>query len=308
MRKSVVVLMSTYNGEKYIREQIDSILTQNGVNVSLIVRDDGSKDGTRVILKEYAEKNMITIVDSDRNMGFAESFWELLLNAPQEDYYAFSDQDDVWLDNKLLKAIEYLSSKNIPTLYSSNFWLVDEHLNKIKQEPIFSMENVRPENLIITNTRACGNTMVWNNQLQELVLLHPEHEMITTYHDIRLEFMAAMLGKFYIDKERTILYRQHTANVSGGSQSASLINWVRGRWKQVKKRLAGTDEEKHYEEYRAKIFLKNYRKYLGENKIDNLEIAIRYRKSLRDLLKLLHSDVCKGTSMRIKIRVLLHRV
>lgn len=308
--KKVCVLMSTYNGERYIKEQIDSILNQKNVDIKLLIRDDGSKDSTVSIIKEYQEKtnNQVELYPSEKNIGFAESFWELLLNAPKADYYAFSDQDDYWLEDKIAIAVNYLVNKTIPCLYASNFWLVDEKLKKIDQEQLFSMETIRPENLIITNTRACGNTMVWNQKLQDLVLLHPEKEMITTYHDIRLEFMAAMLGEFYIDSNRTILYRQHTNNVSGGSVTTSKKYWLKGRWKQVKKRLFGSEEEKHYEEYRAKIFLKNYSCFLQEEKISALNTVINYRKSIRNTIKLLNSDVCKGVATRVKIRILLHKV
>ena len=309
MRK-VCVLMSTYNGERYLKEQIDSILNQKNVDIKLLIRDDGSKDSTVSIIKEYQKKtdNIVELYPFKCNIGFAESFWELLLNAPKADFYAFADQDDFWLDEKLSTAVEYLEKKTIPCLYASNFWLVDENLKKIEQEPLFTMEAVRPENLIITNTRACGNTMVWNRKLQELVLLHPEKEMITTYHDIRLEFMAAMLGEFYIDLNRTILYRQHTNNVSGGSVTASKKYWLKGRWKQVRKRLFGSEEEKHYEEYRAKIFLKNYRPYLSEEKINYLNSVINYRKNINKTFELLKSNVCEGVAIRIKIRILLHKV
>ena len=306
----VCVLMSTYNGEKYLRAQIDSILNQKNVDVKLLIRDDGSKDSTMDIIREYQKQtdNKIEVYFSNRNIGFAESFWELLLNAPKSDYYAFADQDDVWLEDKLLKAITYLAKKSIPCLYASNFWLVDENLNKLEQEPVFDMNTMKPETLIITNTRACGNTMVWNQKLQEMVLLHKEREMITTYHDIRLEFMAAMLGEFYIDQRRTILYRQHTKNVSGGSIITSKKYWLRGRWNQIKKRLFGLEEEKHYEEYQAKIFLKNYKEYLEEHYIQCLETVINYRKNVRATINLLRSDVCKGVAIRVKIRVLLHKV
>ena len=308
--KKVCVLMSTYNGEKYLREQIDSILNQKNVDVKLLIRDDGSKDSTVNIIREYQKNtsNKVELYPSDKNIGFAESFWELLLNAPVCDYYAFSDQDDFWLKDKLITAISYLEKKTIPCLYASNFWLVDESLNKIDQEPVFGMNIVKPENLIITNTRACGNTMVWNQNLQDMVLLHGEKEMITTYHDIRLEFMAAMLGEFYIDPQRTISYRQHTNNVSGGSITTSKKYWLRGRWKQVKKRLLGSEEEKHYEEYRAKVFLKNYKEYLTDYHIQCLETVINYRKNLLSTMRLLRSSVCKGVATRVKIRVLLHKV
>ena len=96
----VLVLMSTYNGEKYLREQIDSILGQRGVEVSLLVRDDGSTDATLTTLDEYKESGRLDYYCGN-NLGPARSFMHLLQNAPASDFYAFSDQDDKWMDDKL---------------------------------------------------------------------------------------------------------------------------------------------------------------------------------------------------------------
>ena len=106
----VSVLMSTYNGEKYIREQIESILNQKKVKVHLLIRDDGSQDSTIEIVKEYANKYPNVSVYAGKNIGIGNSFMELLRNAPEADYYAFADQDDVWLDGKLERAIELIKA------------------------------------------------------------------------------------------------------------------------------------------------------------------------------------------------------
>ncbi|MBR7166470.1 MAG: glycosyltransferase [Bacteroidaceae bacterium] len=100
----VQVLMSTYNGMQYIREQLQSIYAQQGVDLSLLVRDDGSTDGTLQLLDEEQQAGRLSWY-SGKNLGPAFSFWDLLHNAPEAPYYAFCDQDDVWDADKLAVAV-----------------------------------------------------------------------------------------------------------------------------------------------------------------------------------------------------------
>lgn len=104
--KSVQVVMSTYNGEKYLKEQIDSILSQEGVDVRLYIRDDGSSDRTTDILASYQEHKNVKI-EKGNNLGFAKSFLTALDECDEADYYAFSDQDDVWEKDKLSTAMYF---------------------------------------------------------------------------------------------------------------------------------------------------------------------------------------------------------
>ena len=94
--KKVIILLSAYNGEKYIREQIKSIINQTYSEIKIYVRDDGSKDQTPQILKEFADEGMIKLYLGE-NIGFVKSFLWLVKNCENADYYAFADQDDVWL-------------------------------------------------------------------------------------------------------------------------------------------------------------------------------------------------------------------
>lgn len=108
--KSVQVVMSTYNGEKYLKEQIDSILSQEGVDVRLYIRDDGSSDRTTDILASYQEHKNVKI-EKGNNLGFAKSFLTALDECDEADYYAFSDQDDVWEKDKLSTESRYSKKK-----------------------------------------------------------------------------------------------------------------------------------------------------------------------------------------------------
>lgn len=133
--KRILVLLSTYNGELFLREQLDSLFAQVGVELHIWVRDDGSKDSTQKILFEYREKfpNKITIVLGE-NIGWKRSFFELLSFAKQNsvvyDYYAFCDQDDIWLPTKLQRAVEKMGELNTNIrLYCSNLYYYKDGCN-----------------------------------------------------------------------------------------------------------------------------------------------------------------------------------
>ena len=103
----VIVLMSTYNGEQYIKEQIESILNQTYSNMELYIRDDGSKDQTVAILKKYEQDGKLHF-SQGKNMGFINSFFEVMRTSGEADYYAWCDQDDVWLPEKIERAVKEL--------------------------------------------------------------------------------------------------------------------------------------------------------------------------------------------------------
>ena len=129
-KKKIVVLLSTYNGENYLKEQIDSILNQKSSHhIDLMVRDDGSSDGTIEILKSYEEEYPGRIkVHFKENVGYIKSYFELIREAEGYDYYALSDQDDIWLEDKMETAIEACEAcaYNGPLLYGSSSFLVNK--------------------------------------------------------------------------------------------------------------------------------------------------------------------------------------
>ncbi len=308
----VAVLMSTYNGEKYLREQIESILNQKNVLVHLFIRDDGSTDGTKRILVDYQGLGNVH-VDYSENIGCGESFWQLMCTCSGFDYYAFSDQDDVWLEDKLVRAIRIINEradKGKPTLYCANFWLVDEKLRELEQERIFGLGKLGKDNLIVTNLRACGNSMVWTDELHRIIVSKNNKRNIKiTFHDLWVEFFAAMVGDIIIDEKRVLLYRQHRENTSGGSYISNKSSWIKKRLKYIaENRLFGTYEKRHYDELRAKYCLENYTEYLSDERIEALAKVINYRKSVKDTIVLLGSSVCKNTPFKVKVRVLMHRI
>lgn len=229
------VLMSTYNGEKYLREQLDSILSQtlfrnSDWETELIVRDDGSSDHTWEILEEYAGRNPEISVQRCENIGVIASFFELLENVPENvDFVAFSDQDDVWFEDKLECAVKALCSKEKkepkkPLLYCGMSELVDEKLNPVPG--IFFTDHIRPSfgNALVENI-CTGCTAVLNRKMIRLVQCRrPE---FTAMHDWWLYLLASCYGEVVYDSIPHMYYRQHSGNAVGVRKNHFAEFWAR---------------------------------------------------------------------------------
>lgn len=208
----VQILMSTYNGEKFLKEQLESLLRQTYQNLEILVRDDGSKDGTCEILREYEKKYSNVHVYLEDNVGVTKSFFELLKKS-DADYIAFSDQDDVWLEEKVEKAVEKLKTLEEPALYCSNKILVDSELNIIAEN---NHKKLIPgfENAVV-ECICTGCTSMMNRSLAENIKEHiPKRAII---HDWWCYLVASYLGKVIFDDNSYIWYRQHGGNVIGAS-------------------------------------------------------------------------------------------
>lgn len=227
--ENIIVLMSTYNGEKYLREQIESIMNQS-IKVKLIIRDDGSKDGTQKILKEYENRDNIEWYKGD-NVGFVKSFLLLLKNAPIARYYAFSDQDDYWENNKLEKAIFKIRNEKKPCLYCSNAILVDKNLKEIgKYNENYSSEYKVLED-VIRSPFSAGCTMVFNKVLADCINKYNVGYKDIRFHDRWICFIAAIFGKIIYDNEAYIKYRQHEENVIGFRKVRKNYSWIKEKIK-----------------------------------------------------------------------------
>ena len=204
--------MSTYNGEKYIQEQLDSLYSQQGVEVSLLVRDDGSNDSTKEILSANAKiHNLNWYQGGHRNV--AKSFFELMKNSAETncEYIAFCDQDDVWDHDKLKIAIEQLKKITGPALYYSGQRLVDENLNFIEDHKLNKDRSLKTR-FVLSDFAGC--TGVFNKALlNEIVLFEPDYMLM---HDTWiLRICLALGGKVIVDPEPRIYYRQHSGNALG---------------------------------------------------------------------------------------------
>ncbi|MGI6217151.1 MAG: glycosyltransferase [Coriobacteriales bacterium] len=216
MRPSVVVVMSTYNGEKYLRRQLDSVLSQDAVDLDVVVRDDGSQDDTVTILKEYEHSGAIRLIRG-RNVGYVKSFFEALSATGNYDYYCFSDQDDIWMPDKVSSAVERLEKLPPgPKLYCSDLLFCDEncehphpsHLNKIGLGG----------QLMLYETICSGNTMVFNHETKDLALVGGADDVFG--HDWWFGLVTCALGKVVWDETPHILYRRTGDNTSPTGKNA----------------------------------------------------------------------------------------
>lgn len=212
MGPSVCVLLSTYNGEAFLAAQLDSLRAQAGVEVRLHARDDGSTDGTVALLRRHAGTwPSLAALRSTKNLGPARSFLELLRTAPDADFYAFCDQDDVWLPGKLARAAEALSGDTGPALYCSNVTCVAEDLSVLGAP----RENgdTRLQHLLFENI-AYGCTTVMNRSARALIVERlPQQGLVM--HDWWCALVVAALGRIHYDPQPQILYRQHGGNSIG---------------------------------------------------------------------------------------------
>lgn len=222
------ILMSTYNGEKYLREQIDSILAQENVEIMLYIRDDGSRDRTIEILEDYKKNNTNIKLVKGENIGVGNSFMQLVYEVEQfYDYYAFADQDDIWLPEKIERAIEQIEENQNPVLYCSNQTLVDRD-GKIIRERHAGVINTSFMQILCDNNIS-GCTMVWNKALQKMLAdekKHPTRELLRKrIHDVWVAMVASVSGTIYYDPNSYIYYRQHENNVVGVKESSVLKEW-----------------------------------------------------------------------------------
>ena len=221
MKKRVCVLLSTYNGEKYLDEQLDSLIRQENVDIDILVRDDGSTDSTCRILEQWQQKGLLRWY-SGGNKGFAMSFMDLVHNSDGYDYYAFCDQDDIWLPNKLDVAIGHLAMLQNPNkLYCSNafYFKNGENYGLIKKHiPEYNIYTCLLKNI------APGCTMVFNSGLKRILSSKMPQSIIA--HDFWVYQVAVLFGEVFYDGNSCILYRQHENNQIG-AKTGIVEKWKR---------------------------------------------------------------------------------
>lgn len=212
MLHKISILMSTYNGELYLKDQLESIKNQTIKDYSLLVRDDGSTDMTQYILDKYQSNGYLKWYKGN-NLGAAQSFLDLLSNSTSAEYYAFADQDDYWCEEKLEKAIQKLEKyREIPCLYCSNLTITDENLISESIQYDNSKYYRGLESACLYNL-ATGCTMVFNDKLCALLKRYSPRDI--EYHDWWVYIVALAFGKVIFDENSYIKYRQHEFNVIG---------------------------------------------------------------------------------------------
>lgn len=232
----VAVLLCTYHGQHYLADQLDSFAAQTYPNWEIWASDDGSHDDTHAILESYRDKwgaDRLSIHFGPAE-GFAANFRSLTCNASiQADYYAYSDQDDIWEKDKLQRALIWLNTvpKSIPALYCSRTRLVDENNQDIGFSPLFcrppSFANALMQNI------GGGNTMVFNDAARRLICEAGE-DIGTVSHDWWAYIVVSGCGgRVFYDQYPLLRYRLHDKNLVGANSS-----W-RDRWVRIRLLWAG---------------------------------------------------------------------
>lgn len=289
------ILLASYNGEKYISEQLDSIINQTYKNWELIIRDDGSKDETVTILNKYEKKDeRIKILRDDKgNLGFLKNFEELLFNA-KEEFVLFSDQDDFWLKNKLEKFVEKirdLDEKVLskPLLVHCNSLVCDEKLEIIKEKFIDSkIAKKNNSNIYFFEYIVQGSTSMVNKKMirESLPFLKS-----VTLHDRYFHLLSQFLGTRVFIDESLVKYRQHERNEIGANRSI-IKNIMSKKYFYVEDRKLIEEIKEKYIKCLRKRDLNDIEKYLevtdrNKNRLERFWLSKYFQMKLLKRLVLL---------------------
>lgn len=234
LENDIAILMATYNGEKYLREQIDSLLNQTCQDWHLYVHDDGSKDGTVNIVKSYAERypDKVTLLDYPPQGGACRNFLSLLEKVEAR-YYMFCDQDDVWLPEKIALSLEEMKRQEAlhlqkPVVIHTDLHIVDDKLT-VTYESMWDYTGKHPQYIRTMDDAgghtsiATGSTMLFNHEAKKCY--NPQSAK-AIMHDCWLCLCTLKQGGIVHGlNKKLVLYRQHGANCLGsGDTKASDVN------------------------------------------------------------------------------------
>ena len=259
------ILMATYNGEKYIKEQLDSILKQSHNEWRLLIHDDGSTDNTVDLVREYATKypEKIRFVEDNVRTGGAKNNFFHLMKLSEAEYIMLADQDDIWMPDKVALAYNAILQKetkygvDMPIMCHSDLKVVDADL-KLLDESFFAMQKLDSNKNgfkdILVQNNITGCTAIFNRALNMLCSSMPDEAIM---HDWWLGLIASAFGKVFYMDDKAIQYRQHDNNTEGAKNLKSP--------KYLMKKLLNKQEitesihktyiqaEKFYEEYADKL-------------------------------------------------------
>lgn len=232
----VEVVLSAYDGERWIAEQVDSVLAQQGVRVHLTVRDDGSRDGTAQVLAGYAARPDVT-VRQGQNLGLPAAFFRLIDESRAEaDFLALCDQDDVWEPGKLARAVAALEPVSGPAMYCARVLVVDQRLDPLYPHEL-PWRGPSFANALVQNI-ALGCTVVLNRAARELLLGRWPRECVM--HDAWIYLVLAGTGTVLYDPQLVVRYRQHGGNSVGMGRGP--VSRLAGR---VRRQLSADRPGKH---------------------------------------------------------------
>lgn len=294
MKTSIDILMATCNGGNYLSFQVDSILRQTNDAWTLLIRDDGSVDGTLEKVHEYSlqGRDKIKIIESGSGkLGASQNFGRLL-ELSSARYVMFCDQDDVWLPEKIevtlreMQRLEKVYGERTPILVHTDLKVVDEGL-KLVSESFWNHQNIHPKgrekiNYLLTQNCISGCTMMINASLRELASPIPEEAIM---HDWWLALVASAFGKIsHIDKP-TMLYRQHQKNDIGANKwgMKTIIKTAFDKEDKIKSSILRTQRQ-------SSLFLERYFSILHPKELEIVKtysqlVNYRYSDKIAALFK-----------------------
>jgi glycosyltransferase involved in cell wall biosynthesis len=247
----IQVLLATYNGERYLRQQLDSILTQDYVDLRILARDDGSNDNTAAILAEYASNlpERIQVLATDAPSGSPKGNFQRLMEASTAPYIMFSDQDDVWDADKAsvsmerMRRLEGEHGVGAPLLVFTDLTVVSADL-KVLNHSFWRHQNIHPSAIhrltwLLRHNAMPGCSALFNRPLLDLAVPIPDEAHM---HDWWIALVANILGySSYLDRS-TVRYRQHARNSigAGKEQHASRLPFVYDR--EIRTKTGGWSE------------------------------------------------------------------
>lgn len=232
---TVAVIMASYNGEKYVRQQIESIFASGFGDFEIFIYDDGSKDNTIGIISELEQQHpgRIHLHQNETNLGVTRNFLQAVARA-EADYIMLCDQDDVWKPNKIektlnrMKALEKRMGRDLPLAVFTDAVIVDERLSKIS-DSFFRFNHLNPKKTdlahILMENKLIGCTVMVNAFVGKLLKQYPIPEH-ARFHDWWIALLASSMGKISFIDEGTLYYRQHGGNLVGGT---GFISYLKNR-------------------------------------------------------------------------------
>lgn len=271
---NIAILLASFNGEKYLHQQLESIVNQSYSNWILYIRDDGSTDKSVNIINEFIAKHPSKIqllTDEFKNLGSCNNFFHLLKNV-EADYYMFADQDDVWNPDKIEITINHfqkLEQKNKitkPLLLHTDLEVVDNNLITISksfwQYQKMDIENGNKFNKLLVQNIVTGCTTMFNKELKKKLSQLPQNVFV---HDWWIALVASVFGSIEFIEISTIKYRQHNQNVAGAKQSGN-NHFIKRLFK-----LSDVKNGLKNSVFQANIFLELYGNQLDNKTFEMLE-------------------------------------
>jgi glycosyltransferase involved in cell wall biosynthesis len=291
----VEVLLSTYNGMPYIGPLLESLAAQDYPDVNILIRDDGSSDGTVDLLREFAASRSNIRFIPGEHVGFMESFFKLLeISSPDADYFAFCDQDDIWLPDKISQAASFLrrEPQDTAALYCSRLSVVDEDLKPLGHTPVPGKALSFRNALVEGQVPGC-TAMI--NRAARLILLR-ELPRYAYSHDWWMYLVVSAFGTVVYDREPRILYRMHAGNVFGMPTGSF------GTWR-TKLTLFLKERDSHPLVRQAEEFRRIFGLTLPEEKKRTLDRFIGSVDRFRD--RLVYAMTCDVYRQNLRDEILL---